>query len=303
MIQIPKTQLRNIIYGRLRTQNRMSGDLNQKPWLPIRFLNKLYEKSTNNFFDMIYNRLYIIVNDSDKFYHKRVNEIKEILIDDKNGKVYVSCDKDGKEKRLPVYTSTILNRKDRMIIDPLILIDPSIPAKKAFSYIEIDHVTPIDKTLKDFKSDLEALCNISQFIAGNRSCLNVKKRNQKEIEEIKEKLNIEEKKLNDELEKIANDSYYRLILASDNLSKSNLSEYKEIYKIDESKFIAVVEDVNVAVVDDDKVLDQNEKDVVIYQQLDDTQNTNLLVTSKTNFDNIKNGASLCRLAQVPIAFL
>lgn len=296
MIQIPKTQLRNIIYGRLRTQNRMSGDLNQKPWLPIRFLNKLYEKSTNNFFDMIYNRLYIIVNDSDKFYHKPVDEIKEILIDNENGKVYVSCDKDSEKKQLPVYTSTILNRKDRMIIDPLILIDPSIPTAEALRHIVIDHVTPIDKTLKDFKSDLEALCNISQFIADNRSCLNVKKRNKKEIEEIKEKLNIEEKKLNDELEKIANDSHYRLILASDNLSKSNLFEYKKIYKIkNQDEYIAVVED--------EDVFDQNGKDVVIYQQLDNTQNPNLLVTSKTNFDNITNGASPCRLAEVPIYFL
>lgn len=292
MARFDQKKLKNTFVNRLKTQSRMSGNLNQKPWLPIRFLKKNYPNCAQNFINEIYEHLYIIVDDGPlKAKHIFVKKI-EILDINNNGKV--SCCEYGCSNSYTVLTSTILNRKVPMIFDP------SIPADEALRHIVIDHVTPIDKTLRDLNSQLPELRQISNHIYHWKNNNNINKSGQA-LDRIAASSCppcpfVNTIALRNELTMIANDSHYRLILASDNLSKSNLFEYKEIYKIkNQVEYIAVVEDKN--------VFDQNGKDVVIYQQLDNTQNPNLLVTSKTNFNNITTGTSPCRLAQVPIKFL
>lgn len=292
MATFDQKKLKSTFVNRLKTQSRMSGDLNQKPWLPLRFLKKNYPNCVQKFINEIYEHLYIIVDYGPlKAKHILVKNI-EILDIDNNGKV--SCCEYGCSNSYTVLTSTILNRKVPMIFDP------PIPANEALRHIVIDHVTPIDKTLRDLNSQLPELRKISAHIYQWKNNNNINKSGQA-LDRIAASSfppcpSVNTIALRNELTMIANDSHYRLILASDNLSKSNLFEYKKIYEIkNQVEYIAVVEDKN--------VFDQNGNSAVIYQQLDNTQKPNLLVTSKTNFNNITTGASPCRLAQVPIDFL
>lgn len=309
MATFDQKKLKNTFVNRLKTQSRMSGDLKVKPWLPINFLKKNYPDCTQKFIIEIYKRLYIIVDEGSlKAKHILVKDIDKLEIDNRG---IVSCY--VQNKPYTVLTSTILNRKVPMIIDP------SIPANEALRYIEIDHVTPIDKTLRDLNSQskLPKLGEISQYISDGKNDYIAEyiaeyskehNANPKKLPNLdtmaaasklrcldKSYINKTKAAIERELKRIAKDSYYRLILASDNLSKSNLFEYKKIYKIKyRREYIAVVEDNN--------VFDQNGP-AVIYQKLNNKQKPDLLITSETNFNNITTGASQCRLAQVPIAFL
>ena len=282
--------LRTVILRRLRTQSRMSGNGTQKPWLPLRFLNKIYSSKNPNssitsvFIQTIYDRLHIIVDNSPISISKPipVNKIDRLEIDN-NGNVF--CYVQGSSNCYKVLTSTVLNRKVPMIINP------PVSKEDALRQIAIDHVTPIDKTLKDFNSSLTQLHVITQHIINNYGITTSgQKLDQKAATSgFFPYVNIAA--LESELSLIAGDSHYRLISANNNLSKSNLLEYKEIYKINPSQYLAVVEDNN--------VLDQNGNPAVIYQKLDKTQNPSIHVMSINNITK----AILCRLANVPIDYL
>lgn len=290
---INEKDLRTVILRRLRTQSRMSGNGTQKPWLPLRFLNKINSSKNPNssitsvFIQTIYDRLHIIVDNSPISISKPipVNKIDRLEIDN-NGNVF--CYVQGSSNCYKVLTSTVLNRKVPMIINP------PVSKEDALRQIAIDHVTPIDKTLKDFNSNLTQLHVITQHINNWKVTNGITTSGQTLDQKAATSCSlpyVNITALENELSLIAGDSHYRLISANNNLSKSNLLEYKEIYKINPSQYLAVVEDNN--------VLDQNGNPAVIYQKLDNTQNPTIHVMSKNNITK----ATPCRLAQVPIDYL
>lgn len=240
------TSFKNKFKGRLRRQSRISGD---KTWLPLYFLAKLYkERSDNRFNDWIediYKSIYIILNIDAQNEHIKLVDIEYIGIC-RSGDVFALY----MDQWYQVMTSSgYLNQKTEMkIFDDL---------KK----IAIDHVTPIDKTLKTLK--LPQLEKISNYIKAFKLNHPQFKGNTLESEAFNkassvfiESVNL--KKLKNELDLISADSHYRLMASAINLQKSNVLEYTKYYT-DGEKYYGFI--------DDNCTINLTEK-AIIYHDLD-----------------------------------
>ena len=215
--------VKNRFKGRLRRQSRISGD---KIWLPLSFLAKLYDSKNHNgmkgWIEETYNRIKIVLKFGSDNKHINLNEVLYIGIC-RSGDVFALY-KEDESKTANWYQvmtpSGYLNDKIDMKINGDI------------GKIVIDHVTPIDKTLKGLKCTY--LKQISDFIKQYKTSHSNLKGYKLEIEAFNDftnkRIDIDLDILLRELKRILNASYYRLMCGGLNLEKSNLFTYFKYYK-------------------------------------------------------------------------
>lgn len=238
-------------WSRLRGQSRTSGD---KVWLPLDFIAKIFRHKAgsrgNGFIVWLYDSvedIFIHYKDDDKI--KSVCFKTDVFLDfEKNNDkydVFVIWTKSKKPKRYRVYTPTGNgNEKIPMTV-------------KDISQIDIDHVKPIDLTLRDLetKGKIKSLKKISEYY---------KKLDYPEKivvdDTVWEELDINIDSLTEELGLIRKDGVLRLMDSSYNEQKSNGTTFKTIRKT-QSGYIGIMMN-DVLLVDTGK-----NTEIVIYQNL------------------------------------
>lgn len=219
-------QLMTKFMGRLRRQDRISGN---KVWLPLSYIAKLYKKAgkTKEFTDWLRKLAEgILVH-----YEDDNNEIKSVqfkaqqvfLVFEKNsdGTYDVKVALSASNKCYTAYTPTgDGNTKVSMIV-------------KDISDIAIDHVKPIDLTLKEL-GDKGRIPNLKMVSDSFRDMMGRPEKADKDIEdESLDQLynNVDINKLTDELNLIRTDGVLRLMVSEYNGKKSNSTAYDKIIKI------------------------------------------------------------------------
>ena len=215
--------VKNRFKGRLRRQSRISGD---KIWLPLSFLAKLYDSKNHNgmkeWIEETYNRIKIVLKFGSDNKHINLNEVLYIGIC-RSGDVFALY-KEDESKTANWYQvmtpSGYLNDKIDMNINGDI------------GKIVIDHVTPIDKTLKGL--NCKYLKQISEYIKQYKTSHSNLKGYKLEIEAFNDfatkRIDIDLNRLLIELTQILNASHYRLMCGGLNLEKSNLFTYTKYFK-------------------------------------------------------------------------
>lgn len=240
---LKSSSLRNTkIKNSLRNQSRISGN---KTWLPLIFIANLYRHYGSNDFnqwiDNIYKKIHVILKGLTTPTSKNHILLKDIdyLGICRTGVVVALYKNSWYQVMTP---SGFLNEKENMEVFG------------DFSKISIDHVTPIDLTLKTLK--LPTLEVISNFMKAYKTLNSLQGKKMetaafstfiKLISQIKSKksrtvlkvyplagtffkggtINIMD--LTKELNSILADSHYRLMSSSINGSKSNLLTYEHFY--------------------------------------------------------------------------
>ena len=261
-----------IMKSRLRTQSRLSGN---KTWLPLRLIGKIDSKLRKNYVDKIYEELKIIIIDGNRYEHKPVCKIDKLILSPNDNDSYdVYCIYEEKKYRVGTPIG-YLNKKEQMRVNDV-------------NDIVIDHVTPIDKTLSNL--ELSELVKISEIVKDVKRKDSGRKGSSLETEAYssykEQKKKIDSNNLQNDLDKIIKDSHYRLVSASMNIQKSNLIDYKEIYKVN-NDYYAEIAEIN------------KDKDV-IFQNL---KNDFMESMKKSDFENLKKGKKPLRLVDVPIDLL
>jgi hypothetical protein len=263
--------LHDVLYtkfkSRLRCQDRTSGD---KIWLPLRFISKLYNKKNgrrNDFskwLDCLVNGIFIHHDDgcgnikSTKFGEsdKLCLKLEPKSDDSKEFLVYLrEYDENGRFKDSEVYTPTGKgNKKVPMSV-------------KSVSDIDIDHVKPIDLTLKEKESYFKMLDKISDFYKDlqEKSNPNENEAAKELIERKKNRVNL--KQLMEDLELIRIDSLLRLMDSKYNSQKSNGETFQKIIKKSETEYVGILEC-------EEKICDDNGQRVYYYQKLTNCKEQN-----------------------------
>lgn len=235
--------LHNILFtkfkSRLRCQDRISG---QKIWLPLRFIAKLYTKDDtgkkdsrfSNWLDSLVNGICIHYNDEGVIKHVKFGDKEDIsllLLKNTKGKYDVHVRwYDGKElEEFPVLSPTGRgNEKVRMVVEKI-------------SDIAIDHVKPIDQTLKEKANELTELEKVSEFykdlvLQEGKDPTNADAEFLRKNKKIK--LNLA--KLKKDLETIRDDSPLRLMSAEYNSNKSNGATFERILQVAKDSFVGIL---------------------------------------------------------------
>lgn len=279
-------ELRNKFKSRLRCQDRVSGD---KTWLPLRFIAKLYsiEKKTNkrdiNLFsqwlDSLVDSVYVHYcktnkeTDGGKVKSANFKDDKlylELLKNKESDeyKVFVVLSKKGRRGHYyPALTPIGKgNMKDEMVV-------------KSISEIDIDHIKPIDQTLRDLKnlSDLE---KVSEYYK--------KLTEQDDVDENKaavvllsnKEISLSLDGLRNDLDRIREDGLLRLMDSNYNSLKSNGSTFKRIIKNGH---------VYWGIIEDENIKDCNGNAMYLVQKLTDSNiQNNFLVAAPTTYKFLKN---------------
>lgn len=227
-------QLMTKFMGRLRRQDRISGN---KVWLPLSYIAKLYKKAgkTKEFTDWLRKLaegIFVQYEDDNKEIKSVQFEKKQVfLVFEKKKKTDGTYDSDGtyevkvalsaSNKCYTAYTPTGEgNTKVPMIV-------------KDVSDIAIDHVKPIDLTLKEL-GDKGRIPNLKMVSDSFRDMMGRPEKADKDIEdESLDQLynNVDISKLTDELNLIRTDGVLRLMVSEYNGKKSNSTAYDKIIKI------------------------------------------------------------------------
>ena len=268
--------------SRLRCQDRTSGD---KIWLPLRFIAKLYslyykdnkDKEEKNPFSVWLDSLacgIIIHYEKDQeinhvtFGDENVS-LKFDEIKDVNGnnmfKVYVRIvDNNDKSYDYPAYTPT---GKGNIKV-PLIV--------KNISEIDIDHIKPIDQTLRDNENKLDALKKVSDFYKEllMQDDYDEKKAAKQFYDEMCQNDTSFFDDLLKDLELIRDDGVLRLMDSKYNSQKSNGETFQDIRKIEKNLY-GILEEK-------EKILDDNKNECVYFQTLTNyiNQKTFRITTNK-----------------------
>lgn len=222
-------QLMTKFMGRLRRQDRISGN---KVWLPLSYIAKLYKKAgkTKEFTDWLRKLaegIFVHYEDDNteiksvQFEKKQVFLVFEKNEENSDGTYDVKVALSASNKCYTAYTPTGEgNTKVPMIV-------------KDISDIAIDHVKPIDLTLKELgdKGRIPNLKMVSEFF---RDMMGRPEKADKDIEdESLDQLynNVDISKLTDELNLIRTDGVLRLMTSEYNGKKSNSTAYDKIIKI------------------------------------------------------------------------
>lgn len=214
--------------SRLRRQDRVSGD---KVWLPLGIIAKIFnptQKATDTRFiewiNSIAVNIYIHYKNGNVVQSAKLSDVAALDFekcgDDK--KVYVILKKGG---RFIALTPTgILNKKEEVLV-------------KSIDGLVIDHIKPIDLTLRDLgnQNKLSNLKRIKEIMLmypndSNRTNNTLKYLVQKGV-----LTNTFKDDLIKELKAIRDDSPCRLMKADLNGTKSNMTEYKYILKVKNKK--------------------------------------------------------------------
>ena len=222
-------QLMTKFMGRLRRQDRISGN---KVWLPLSYIAKLYKKAgkTKEFTDWLRKLaegIFVHYEDDNKEIKSVQFEKKQVfLVFEKNeknsdGTYNVKVALSASNKCYTAYTPTgDGNTKVPMIV-------------KDISDIAIDHVKPIDLTLKEL-GDKGRIPNLKMVSESFRDMMGKPEKADKDIEdESLDQLynNVDISKLTDELNLIRTDGVLRLMVSEYNGKKSNSTAYDKIIKI------------------------------------------------------------------------
>lgn len=222
-------QLMTKFMGRLRRQDRISGN---KVWLPLSYIAKLYKKAgkTKEFTDWLRKLaegIFVHYEDGNKeiksvqFEKKQVFLVFEKNEENSDGTYNVKVALSASNKCYTAYTPTGEgNTKVPMIV-------------KDISDIAIDHVKPIDLTLKEL-GDKGRIPNLKMVSDSFRDMIGRPEKADKDIEdESLDQLynNVDISKLTDELNLIRTDGVLRLMVSEYNGKKSNSTAYDKIIKI------------------------------------------------------------------------
>lgn len=258
---VQQSDISKKLYKRIKTWSRLSGE---KVWLPLKLIGRLDNDLLTDFAKEVYNKIRVIcLDDNGNITLKKVSEIEEITIcPSKPVKCKIKIDEQDAIEYNTIMTPTgYLNQIEEMIV-------------KDFSEIAIDHINPIDKTLKE--KEFKTLPTISDFVKDikkkkNSPISKVEYDAAKEIQNIK--FNMAD--LKDDLKAIIEDSPYLLTSASSNMKKSNVIDYKKFF-IDkkEQKYYGYIGEAK----------DTNGEDMIIYQDL---SKPNLLVETASSWKNKK----------------
>lgn len=227
-------QLMTKFMGRLRRQDRISGN---KVWLPLSYIAKLYKKAgkTKEFTDWLRKLaegIFVHYEDDNTEIKSVQFEKKQVFLVfekkknsdgtyDPDGTYDVSVALSASNKCYTAYTPTGEgNTKVPMIV-------------KDISDIAIDHVKPIDLTLKEL-GDKGRIPNLKMVSDSFRDMMGRPEKADKDIEdESLDQLynNVDINKLTDELNLIRTDGVLRLMVSEYNGKKSNSTAYDKIIKI------------------------------------------------------------------------
>lgn len=227
-------QLMTKFMGRLRRQDRISRN---KVWLPLSYIAKLYKKAgkTKEFTDWLRKLaegIFVHYEDDNKEIKSVQFKAQQVfLVFEKKKKTDGTYDSDGtyevkvalsaSNKCYTAYTPTGEgNTKVPMIV-------------KDVSDIAIDHVKPIDLTLKEL-GDKGRIPNLKMVSDSFRDMMGRPEKADKDIEdESLDQLynNVDISKLTDELNLIRTDGVLRLMVSEYNGKKSNSTAYDKIIKI------------------------------------------------------------------------
>lgn len=227
-------QLMTKFMGRLRRQDRISGN---KVWLPLSYIAKLYKKAgkTKEFTDWLRKLaegIFVHYEDDNKEIKSVQFKAQQVfLVFEKKKKTDGTYDSDGtyevkvalsaSNKCYTAYTPTGEgNTKVPMIV-------------KDVSDIAIDHVKPIDLTLKEL-GDKGRIPNLKMVSESFKDMMGRPEKADKDIEdESLDQLynNVDINKLTDELNLIRTDGVLRLMTSEYNGKKSNSTAYDKIIKI------------------------------------------------------------------------
>lgn len=268
-------RLRCIFSSRLRSQDRTSGE---KIWLPLDFISSIFYARKSPFFTNWISELVdnVIVHylDNYKICSRKFKESYTLKFKENNGEfdVYVMFP-DIPKKEFRVFTPTGNgNEKLPMTVGSI-------------SDITIDHVVPIDQTLKRLGDEnqltqLELITNLYKNLSITQdeieknpyiNCSDVneikkqKKNDKKEakkkaIERYKQSLKKSLKKLETELNLIKNDSPLRLMDSRYNSQKSNGKTYNKILHSNNNYYGIMIEN---------EIIDDGNNTVTLYQILTD----------------------------------
>jgi len=272
--------------SRLRCQDRTSGD---KIWLPLRFIAKIYskdkkdydanhkEKKENQFskwLDKLVDDIYIHYVETEKAGTEKVEKIR---FGGETGKsdVHLRLAKHSKKgqtaKEYDVYVRWIDNNDkviERRVLTPT---GRGNEKKKmvvsGIQAIAIDHVKPIDQTLRDLEGKLETLKIVSDYY--KELCENDQLKEGNAVNNLLKKDESFIENLTVDLKSIHDDSILRLMDSKLNTQKSNGSTFKKIVK-DGTNYYGIIEEDIIA----DDILDKENSRVVLYQKLDNQMSSN-----------------------------
>ena len=221
VIELKQNSLINTFKGRLRSQDRVSGD---KIWLPLSLISNIFSKNNDDGFsgwlDLLTKNIYIHYKDKD-------NNIKSTLLEDIDYlrlkkrhdelfNVFVKIkDKNGTYR---VQTPTGEgNKKEPMIVSGI-------------KDIAIDHIKPIDKILREQKRYLGNLETVSEFYK-NRKQNGDNPENKKAADDFwTQNTNYDLEELYNELKLIHKEGRLRLMASKYNTQKSNGETFIEYRK-------------------------------------------------------------------------
>ncbi len=222
--------------SRIITQSRLSGD---KIWLPLVFIQKFCNDQQRNshivFKQTVYDKLKVLAGDDvASSGHIDVKDIVSLAITDEGMVFCIYAGKEGNLIPAQIFTPTgELNKRDEMVAGSI-------------SDIVIDHVTPIDRTLRLLA--LPELEKITTFVkaakAANRGLTGKDLEEQAFDDFYNSSLypgHIDLDDLESELMSIVDDSHYRLVHSDMNSSKSNVIDYKEFYKDGDDYYAFIAE--------------------------------------------------------------
>lgn len=227
-------QLMTKFMGRLRRQDRISGN---KVWLPLSYIAKLYKKAgkTKEFTDWLRKLaegIFVHYEDDNKEIKSVQFKAQQVfLVFEKKKKTDGTYDSDGtyevkvalsaSNKCYKAYTPTGEgNTKVYMTV-------------KDISDIAIDHVKPIDLTLREL-DDKGRIPNLKMVSESFKDMMGRPEKADKDIEdESLDQLynNVDISKFTDELNLIRTDGVLRLMISEYNGKKSNSTAYDKIIKI------------------------------------------------------------------------
>lgn len=227
-------QLMTKFMGRLRRQDRISGN---KVWLPLSYIAKLYKKAgkTKEFTDWLRKLaegIFVHYEDDNKEIKSVQFEKKQVfLVFEKKKNSDGTYDPDG---TYDVYVAFSASNKCYTAYTPTGEGNTKVPMiVKDISDIAIDHVKPIDLTLKEL-GDKGRIPNLKMVSESFKDMMGRPEKADKDIEdESLDQLynNVDINKLTDELNLIRTDGVLRLMTSEYNGKKSNSTAYDKIIKI------------------------------------------------------------------------
>ena len=221
-------QLMTKFMGRLRRQDRISGN---KVWLPLSYIAKLYKKAgkTKEFTDWLRKLaegIFVHYEDDNK-------EIKSVQF--KAQQVFLVFEKkENSDGTYDVKVALSASNKFYTAYTPTGEGNTKVPIiVKDISDIAIDHVKPIDLTLREL-DDKGRIPNLKMVSESFRDMMGRPEKADKDIEdESLDQLynNVDISKLTDELNLIRTDGVLRLMVSEYNGKKSNSTAYDKMIKI------------------------------------------------------------------------